>query len=94
MSLNSLANAAIARRTDFPPAGKAPSKYSEIAWAASNPPLHATASTGANAPAPTAASVETTMNVVTGYIPAEILTCYVAVLAALDSSPKPMLKAE
>jgi len=34
------------------------------------------------------------MNVVTGYIPAEILTCCVAVLAALNSSPKPMLKAE
>lgn len=94
MSLSSLANAAIARRTDFPPVGKAPRKYAEIAWAASNPPLHAIAPADPAADAPTAAPVDTTMNVLTGYIPTEILTCYVAFVAALHSSAKPMMDAE
>jgi hypothetical protein len=89
MSINSLVNSAIARRTDFPPFGKAPQTYAEMAWAANNPPLHATAPADANAPTPSAAPVDTTMNVITNYIPAEILTCYVAVLAALQSSPAP-----
>jgi hypothetical protein len=91
MSLNSLANAAIARRTDFEPAGRAPGTYAEIASAAAatNTALPAAVPANANAPAPPAAtSVDTTMNVLTGYIPAEILTGYVAVLAALSDSIK------
>jgi hypothetical protein len=89
MSINSLVNSAIARRTDFPPFGKAPQTYAEIAWAANNPPLHAAAPAAPNGPAPSAAPVDTTMNVITNYIPAEILTCYVAVLAALQSTATP-----
>lgn len=95
MSLNSLANAAIARRSDFEPAGRAPGTYAEIASAAAatNVPLAAPAPANAAAPAPAATSVDTTMNVLTGYIPAEILTGYVAVLAALNGSPK-LIKVE
>jgi hypothetical protein len=88
MSLNSLANAAIARRSDFEPAGRAPGTYAEIASAAAstNEPLLKPADANPAAPAPAATSVDTTMNVLTGYIPAEILTGYVAVLAALTGS--------
>jgi hypothetical protein len=94
MSLNSLANAAIARRSDFSPAGRAPGTYAEIASAAAatSAPLPAAAPANPNAPAPAATAVDTTMNVLTGYIPAEVLTGYVAVLAALGS-PK-LMKAE
>ncbi len=88
MSLNSLANAAIARRTDFEPKGRAPSTYSEIASAAAATSRPLNGHEPADAKAPAATPVDTTMNVLTGYIPAEILTGYVAVLAALSDSIK------
>jgi hypothetical protein len=92
MSINSLANSALARRSDFSPAGRAPGTYSEIASAAAaaNPPLAGPAPANPAAPAPAATTVDTAVNVLTGYIPAEILTGYVAVLAALNGSPKLM----
>jgi hypothetical protein len=104
MSINSLANAAIARRTDFAPAGSPPRGLSEIASAAAFAQplqidlkpfsLHPDRPTPAPAPQPGGApptppnlpagnGVNTAMHVLFGYIPTEILTLYVAVLAAL-----------
>jgi hypothetical protein len=94
MSINSLANAALARRTDFAPAGSPPRGWSGIASAAAfAQPLQIDLTSLSleperpAAPAPreaeTAANSNTAMHVLFGYIPTEILTLYVAVLAAL-----------
>lgn len=93
MSLNSLANAAYARRTDLTPINRVPSTVDEIARAARTTPLDAPESpemtaSGAAAPLPpsgAATSVDTAMRVLFGYIPAEVLTVYVAVMAAVQT---------
>lgn len=81
MSINSIANAAAARRPDTVPLGQAPSNLDEIARAAATPP---TTEPTAQAPAPQG-NIETALNVLFGYIPIEIITLYVAVLAAIDT---------
>lgn len=69
MSINSMANAALGRRDDYPPLGGVPQSLGQIAAAAgSNPP---------------ADSLGTALRVITTYIPVEVLTLYVAVIAAL-----------
>jgi hypothetical protein len=101
MSINTLANAATARRADFAPAGAVPKNYMEIAKAAAvslplaTPvaiPSHVRKATpgvpSANPkPPPTAdaaaSNVNTALHLLFGYIPTEVLTLYVAVLAAL-----------
>jgi hypothetical protein len=80
MTLNAAANAALARRADYSsapkvveqPADATPQSFAEIAQAAS--------------PSPTGASgVNTALQALTTYIPVEVLTLYVAVIAALGS---------
>lgn len=120
MSINSLANAAAARRADFAPIGTVPKGLAEIADASAYihaalaaSPLAAAAAPAAAAPAGAAAApaaaapagpapaspaaaangVNTALHVIFGYIPTEILTLYVAVLAALEQ-PGPVTKPE
>lgn len=84
MSINSLTNAATARRPDFAPLGRMPDSLSEIASAAAGMPLPK-AALGALATdgLPVANGVNTAMQVLFGYIPTEVLTLYVAVVAAI-----------
>ena len=86
MSINSLTNAAAARRPDFAPLSKVPNGLGEIAMAATIAPA-ADADGAKPAEKITAANgVNTAMNVLFGYIPAEVLTLYVAVVAAIHPS--------
>ncbi len=87
MSINSMTNAAIARRSDFAPSGRVPVTLSEIATAASGMPAATPA--GGALPSGTSSSngVNTAMNVLFGYIPKEVLTLYVAVVAAIHPIP-------
>lgn len=73
MSIDSMANAAIGRRPDYEPLQGVPKSLKEISKAAS----------GASAPAN---QVTSALNVIVAYIPTEILTLYVAVLAALGNA--------
>ena len=73
MSVNSMTNAAIARRTDFPPLNKAPQGRQQIASAAA----------GSDTPQ---SGVTAALAVIVTYIPTEVLTVYVAVLAAFSAS--------
>jgi hypothetical protein len=88
MSISSLANAAIGRRTDFAPLDIVPQGLAEIAMAAATLPMPPTATRGREpAPAPPGANadaVNTALNVLFDYVPTEILTVYVAVLAAIQ----------
>jgi hypothetical protein len=77
MSINTIANAAAARRPDVG-APTPPSSMDEIAGAAGQSPAAAGPQT------PKAAPIDTTFNVLFGYIPTEIVTLYVAVSAALQ----------
>jgi hypothetical protein len=119
MSINSMTNAALARRPDFLPYGTVPRGYGEIAATSLSArsevvdsliPLRRTGSTRPfmgmvpSAPAgpstddspmraqpsstvasTSTASVNTALNVLFGYIPTEVLTLYVAVIAAINS---------
>jgi hypothetical protein len=89
MSINSLTNSAAARRSDFAPLNALPSNYSEIALAAVGMPASDAggASQGKSTTAPN--SVNTAMQVLFGYIPTEVLTLYVAVVAAIHPSVTP-----
>jgi hypothetical protein len=98
MSISSLANAAAARRSDFAPIGGIPQGLAEIARASGTAPapeLPAAAPPppppgGQVAPAANqgANGVNTALNVLFGYIPTEVLTLYVAVLAAIQKPDK------
>ena len=83
MSINSLANAAAARRTDVGQIDTAPGNLAQIAAAAATPPDIAP---------PTqqeASGINTAMNVLFGYIPTEVVTLYVAVMGALQPAATP-----
>jgi hypothetical protein len=86
MSINSMANAATARRPDFPPYNSVPKGISEIAAASGAPqPQQSAALPGQETTAlarQSATTVNTALNLLFGYIPTEIITLYVAVLAA------------
>jgi hypothetical protein len=85
MSLNSLANAAMARRPEVFPIGAVPGGLDEIAIAAETPQGILARVAGVAPPAEKQAStIDTASNVLFGYIPTEILTLYVAVLAAIQ----------
>lgn len=90
MSINSLANAAAARRPDFVPFDVVPKGLDEIAKAAVTTPTTAPAL----APAPGgaapqgAAPIDTAFHILFGYIPTEVLTLYVAVLATIQQPNK------
>jgi hypothetical protein len=85
MSINSMANAAAARRPDLTPLDSTPQGLEEIAIAAGMPPSSAaarslpqTVTAGRGS-----AQVDTALNVLFGYIPTEIIVLYVAVFGAL-----------
>jgi|ERR1035437_3755411 hypothetical protein len=94
MSISSLANAAAARRPDFSPVNQVPKNLDEIAKAFSVPPgmvtnpLVDTSSNDSKLSGQGSSAVNTALTVLFGYIPTEILTLYVSVLAALNSGPK------
>lgn len=93
MSISSLANSAAARRPDFFPIG-VPRGLDEVAAAASTTPRAVPAGGApageASVPGQSANAVNTALNVLFGYIPTEVLTLYVAVLAAiLPAKPTP-----
>src|SRR5271154_2355718 len=88
MSINSLTNAAVARRPDFAPLNALPSNLSEIAAAAAGMPAADTGSAAPPANGMTSTNgINTAMQVLFGYIPTEVLTLYVAVVAALHPTP-------
>ncbi|MEA2992236.1 MAG: hypothetical protein QOD40_1156 [Alphaproteobacteria bacterium] len=78
MSINALANAAAARRSDVGEINSVPHGFSEIAAAATTPPDKAPPQKEK------ANDVNTALHVLFGYIPTEIVTLYVAVAAALQ----------
>jgi hypothetical protein len=82
MSINSLTNAAISRRMDFTPLDTTPKTYQQIATAAAAiPRSREQAAAGAD---DAGNQVNTALHVLFGYIPTEVLTLYVAVLAAVQ----------
>lgn len=86
MSINSMANAAAARRPDMAPLDVVPEGFDEIARASFSTPTadpDAEPASGGRAPQG-AASIDTAFNVLFGYIPTEVLTLYVAVLATIQ----------
>lgn len=85
MSINSMANAAAARRPDMIPLEDVPKTLDQIARAAITPPTSTPLPVDPNKSTAAAPSpVDTTYNVLFGYIPTEVLTLYVAVLAAVQ----------
>jgi len=88
MSINAMANAAAARRLDMAPVGIVPNGLEEIARAAATTPTSADLPPAPGQPPAAAAGqsasqIDTALHVLFGYIPTEILTLYVAVLAAI-----------
>lgn len=71
MSINAMANAAVARRPDYPPLGRTPESAPERAEAARG------SQTSEN-------TVSTALTTLTTYVPTEALTLYVALVAALQ----------
>ena len=88
MSINSLANAAAARRPDTVPLGRTPQNLDEIAKASSTPPSTTETLPKDQQPVAGKGNIETALNVLFGYIPTEIITLYVAVLAAVGLEGK------
>jgi hypothetical protein len=86
MSINALTNAALARRPDFEPANRTPTGIAEIAQAAGAMPAPVAGPAPSGAPAP-AQGVNAALQTLTTYIPTEVLTLYVAAVAALSLSP-------
>lgn len=83
MSISSMTNAAAARRSDVGVPNATPKSLSEIAAAATTPPEAAS-------PAKEEANTfNTALNVLFGYIPTEVVTLYVAVVAALQPAVIP-----
>ena len=87
MSINALANAAATRRLVIFPRDRVPGSLGEIAWASAKSP----SVEGPEAPAPQAgkpsSQIDTALHVLFGYIPTEVLTLYVAVIAAVHPPP-------
>jgi hypothetical protein len=79
MSINSMANAAAARRHDTAPVNRVPAGLKEIARASMSAP----ATRDPPAGPPPNGTVDTAFNVLFGYIPTEIITLYVAVLGTV-----------
>jgi hypothetical protein len=83
MSINSLANAAAARRTDVGAIDTAPGNLAQIAAAAATPPEIAPPKKQE------ASGMNTALNVLFGYIPTEVVVLYVAVVGALQPAATP-----
>src|SRR2546426_12534889 len=92
---NALSNAALARRHDFEPAHTVPLSFRDIALAAGAPPSPIAGKPGggqreggAAGASPTAAgsnATNTALQTLTTYIPTEVLTLYLAAVAAPSS---------
>jgi hypothetical protein len=85
MSINAMTNSAAARRPDFGPVAAPPKGFAEVAAAAAGMPAAVPAggiAVAANGNK-TKNDVNTTLNVLFGYIPTEVLTLYVAILGVL-----------
>jgi hypothetical protein len=83
MSINSMANAAMSRRPDFEPVGNVPKGYGEITRAAGAMPPAPLGPDGQSSP-PVQTALGTSLQTLTTYIPTEVLTLYVAAVAALS----------
>jgi len=84
MSINALTNAALARRPDFVPVNSVPKDLKHIARAAGAPTtLRQEAAPGGDE---NGNAVNTALHVLFGYIPTEVLTLYVAILAAIQKT--------
>lgn len=83
MSINALANAAAARRTDMSPSEGVPDGLAGIAAAAATPPATESGPPARAGGTEGSGQIDTALNVLFGYIPVEVLTLYVAVLAAV-----------
>jgi hypothetical protein len=82
MSINALTNAALARRPDFVPLNSVPKDFKQIAAAAgatTSSPQRAAPGGDENGNA-----INTALHVLFGYIPTEVLTLYVAILAVIQ----------
>ena len=91
MSINALTNAAAARRPDFAPFGTTPQGISGIALASGTMPVPEEVplpgqpgGTSNSLQAQSANAINTAMNLLFGYIPTEVITLYVAILAAMQ----------
>jgi hypothetical protein len=85
MSINAMANAAAARRPDFFPLNKTPQTLGEIAIAATTSPGDEPKKPSTNGGSSGASTqIDTALHVLFGYIPTEVLTLYVAILAAVQ----------
>ena len=87
MSINALANAAAARRPDIVPLDQVPSGLRQISRAARTTPA-TKPQTPSGAPEENSGQMDTALHVLFGYIPTEVLTLYVAVLAAVEQPGK------
>lgn len=76
-----MANAASARRPDIEPVNVVPRGLDEIAKASTTTPTSTSASSNNQAQA---TPIDTALHILFGYIPTEVLTLYVAVLAAVQ----------
>ena len=86
MSINALANAAAARRPDLIPLGTVPKDLQDIASASmTSPSATVPSATRMDGALSGAGPVDTAFNVLFGYIPTEVITLYVAVLAAIQT---------
>lgn len=84
-----MANAAAARRPDTAPFEDFPRTLEQIAQAASTSPVLTPAPAAPSKPSAAAAgTTDTALHVLFGYIPTEVLTLYVAVLAAIRQRPE------
>jgi hypothetical protein len=87
MSISTLTNSALARRPDFEPLNTVPQDLKQIASsAAAVPTAKSPGGDGGNA-------VNTALHVLFGYIPTEVLTLYVAILAVIQK-PNSVTKAD
>lgn len=97
MSIDTMTNAAVARRTDFSPHEGVPQGLAGIARAGVATPLSLTGTGGPaaqSAPTSTSDAIHTGMNVLFGYIPTEVLTLYIAVMAAIAKPSMGVASAE
>ncbi len=88
MSISTLANAAATRRTDIFPFNQVPESLAQIARAAATPPSITPPATPSPGAPQASSQIDTALHVLFGYIPTEVLTLYVAVLAAVQPSIK------
>lgn len=99
MSIDTMTNAAVARRTDFSPQSGVPQGLAGIAKAGASMPVSLAVSGGSASAAeppqtPTSDAINTGTNVLFGYIPTEVLTLYVAVVAAIAKPAEGVASAE